>query len=104
MSVEYRIFYNYRHRIKYEGGIMLRCILGLFLLTATSFPEFSKFRYFEHTPEQLVALFRDKPLEFVPGEKMKYSNVPPGLRGLGITFITVGLLALAFMCFSGIQL
>ena len=37
-------------------------------------------------------------------EKMKYSNVPPGLRGLGITFITVGLIALAFMCFSGIQL
>lgn len=37
-------------------------------------------------------------------EKMKYSNIPMGLRGLGITFITVGLLALAFMCFSGIQL
>ncbi|MCP4147513.1 MAG: NADH:ubiquinone reductase (Na(+)-transporting) subunit E [bacterium] len=37
-------------------------------------------------------------------EKMKYSNVPEGLRGLGITFITVGLMALAFMLFSGIQL
>jgi Na+-transporting NADH:ubiquinone oxidoreductase subunit E len=37
-------------------------------------------------------------------EKMKYSNVPSGLRGLGITFITVGLLAIAFMLFSGIQL
>lgn len=37
-------------------------------------------------------------------EKMKYSNVPPGLRGLGITFITVGLIAIAFMLFSGIQL
>ena len=37
-------------------------------------------------------------------EKMKYSNVPPGLRGLGITFITVGLISLAFMSFSGIQL
>ena len=37
-------------------------------------------------------------------EKMKYSHVPDGLRGLGITFITVGLIALAFMCFSGIQL
>jgi Na+-transporting NADH:ubiquinone oxidoreductase subunit E len=37
-------------------------------------------------------------------EKMTYSNVPEGLRGLGITFITVGLMALAFMCFSGIQL
>jgi len=37
-------------------------------------------------------------------EKMKYSNVPEGLRGLGITFITVGLMALAFMLFSGVQL
>lgn len=37
-------------------------------------------------------------------EKMKYSNVPKGLRGLGITFITVGLMAMAFMLFSGIQL
>lgn len=36
--------------------------------------------------------------------KMKYSNVPEGLRGLGITFITVGLMAIAFMLFSGIQL
>ena len=32
-------------------------------------------------------------------EKMKYSNCPAGLRGLGITFISVGLIALAFMCF-----
>lgn len=37
-------------------------------------------------------------------EKMKYSNVPKGLRGLGITFLTVGLMAIAFMLFSGIQL
>ncbi|WP_444995690.1 NADH:ubiquinone reductase (Na(+)-transporting) subunit E [Aliikangiella sp. IMCC44359] len=37
-------------------------------------------------------------------EKMKYSDVPHGLRGLGITFITVGLMALAFMSFSGVQL
>jgi len=37
-------------------------------------------------------------------EKMKYSDVPPPLRGLGITFITVGLMALAFMSFGGIQL
>jgi len=37
-------------------------------------------------------------------EKMKYSEVPEGLRGLGITFITVGLMALAFMSFSGIKL
>ncbi|MFY7930797.1 MAG: NADH:ubiquinone reductase (Na(+)-transporting) subunit E [Oligoflexus sp.] len=37
-------------------------------------------------------------------EKMKYSDVPDGLKGLGITFITAGLMALAFMCFSGIQL
>tara|TARA_R110000868_G_scaffold204946_3_gene453212 strand:- start:79515 stop:80126 length:612 start_codon:yes stop_codon:yes gene_type:complete len=37
-------------------------------------------------------------------EKMKYSDVPEGLRGLGITFITVGLMALGFLSFSGIQL
>ncbi len=37
-------------------------------------------------------------------EKLKYSNVPDGLKGLGITFITVGLMAMAFMLFSGIQL
>jgi Na+-transporting NADH:ubiquinone oxidoreductase subunit E len=37
-------------------------------------------------------------------EKMEYSNVPPGLRGLGITFITTGLMSMAFMVFSGIQL
>ena len=37
-------------------------------------------------------------------EKLKYSDVPSGLRGLGITFITVGLMSLAFMSFSGIQL
>lgn len=37
-------------------------------------------------------------------EKMKYSNVPDGLQGLGITFITVGLMAMAFMALGGIQL
>lgn len=37
-------------------------------------------------------------------EKMKYSNVPDGLKGLGITFIVAGLMSMAFMLFSGIQL
>lgn len=37
-------------------------------------------------------------------EKMRYSNVPEGLRGLGITFIVTGLMALGFMAFAGIQL
>lgn len=37
-------------------------------------------------------------------EKMKYADIPGGLKGLGITFITVGLMALGFMSFSGIQL
>ncbi|MDT8446341.1 MAG: NADH:ubiquinone reductase (Na(+)-transporting) subunit E [bacterium] len=37
-------------------------------------------------------------------EKLKYSDVPHGLRGLGITFIVAGLMAMAFMSFSGIQL
>lgn len=36
--------------------------------------------------------------------KLRYSNIPPGLRGLGITMILTGLMAMAFMCFSGIQL
>ena len=37
-------------------------------------------------------------------EKMRYSDVPAGLKGLGITFITAGLMSVAFMMFSGIQL
>ena len=37
-------------------------------------------------------------------EKMQYSDVPKALRGLGITFITVGLMAMAFMCFSGLNI
>ncbi len=37
-------------------------------------------------------------------EKMKYSNVPDGLKGLGITFVVVGLMSLAFQAFSGIKL
>ncbi len=37
-------------------------------------------------------------------EKMTYTNVPRPLQGLGITFITVGLMAMAFMCFSGLNI
>lgn len=37
-------------------------------------------------------------------EKLKYADVPSGLRGLGITFITAGLMALGFMSFSGVSL
>jgi Na+-transporting NADH:ubiquinone oxidoreductase subunit E len=37
-------------------------------------------------------------------EKLKYSDIPQGLRGLGITFITVGLMSLGFMSFGGISL
>lgn len=37
-------------------------------------------------------------------EKLKYSDVPEGLRGLGITFMIVGLMSLGFLAFSGIQL
>ena len=37
-------------------------------------------------------------------EKMAYTDVPKPLQGLGITFITVGLMAMAFMCFSGLNL
>lgn len=37
-------------------------------------------------------------------ERLKYSDVPQGLRGLGITFITVGLMSLGFMSFGGIDI
>ncbi len=37
-------------------------------------------------------------------EKLRYSDVPAGLQGLGITFISAGLMAMAFMSFSGVQL
>ena len=37
-------------------------------------------------------------------EKMEYSDVPQPLKGLGITFITVGLMAMAMMCFSGLKI
>jgi Na+-transporting NADH:ubiquinone oxidoreductase subunit E len=37
-------------------------------------------------------------------EKLKYSDIPDGLQGLGITFITAGLMAMAFMSFSGVKL
>ena len=37
-------------------------------------------------------------------ERMEYSDVPVPLRGLGITFITVGLMAMAFLCFSGLEI
>jgi Na+-transporting NADH:ubiquinone oxidoreductase subunit E len=37
-------------------------------------------------------------------EKLKYSNIPKGLRGLGITFIVTGLMAIAFMAFAGIEI
>ncbi|MEZ5362828.1 MAG: NADH:ubiquinone reductase (Na(+)-transporting) subunit E [Bryobacterales bacterium] len=37
-------------------------------------------------------------------ERMRYSNVPPALRGLGMTFMMVGLMAIGFMAFGGIQL
>jgi Na+-transporting NADH:ubiquinone oxidoreductase subunit E len=37
-------------------------------------------------------------------EKIRYSNVPPALRGLGITFILTGLMGIAFMSFMGFEL
>jgi Na+-transporting NADH:ubiquinone oxidoreductase subunit NqrE len=37
-------------------------------------------------------------------EKMEYSDVPKPLKGVGITFITVGLMSMAFMCFSGLAI
>jgi CubicO group peptidase (beta-lactamase class C family) len=40
----------------------------------TSLPEYAKLEPFQMTPEQNVAMIRDKPLEFSPGEEMHYSN------------------------------
>lgn len=37
-------------------------------------------------------------------QKLRYSNIPTGLRGLGITFLLTGLISMGFMCFGGIQL
>jgi Na+-transporting NADH:ubiquinone oxidoreductase subunit E len=37
-------------------------------------------------------------------EKLKYSDVPPGLKGLGITMLLTGLMGIAFMSFMGISL
>ena len=37
-------------------------------------------------------------------ERLRYSNPPEGLRGLGLTFILVGLMAIGFMAFAGVQL
>ena len=37
-------------------------------------------------------------------EKIRYSNIPPALRGLGITYIITGLMGIAFMSFMGIKL
>ena len=37
-------------------------------------------------------------------EKLRYSNVPPGLRGLGMTFMITGLMSIGFMAFGGIQI
>ena len=37
-------------------------------------------------------------------QKLRYSHIPPGLRGLGITMLVTGLMAMAFMAFAGIQL
>lgn len=37
-------------------------------------------------------------------QKLRYSNIPNGLRGLGITMLLTGLISMGFMCFAGIQL
>jgi CubicO group peptidase (beta-lactamase class C family) len=54
----------------------------------TNSPDYATLRPFPRTPEQIVALFRDKPLEFAPGEKMSYSNSGYILLGYLIEKIT----------------
>jgi CubicO group peptidase (beta-lactamase class C family) len=53
-----------------------------------SLPEVTKMVPFPQTPDQLMALVRDKPLEFVPGEKMRYSNSGYNLLGCLIEKLT----------------
>ena len=55
---------------------------------------------------EVDGLFQPVKSEVLAGirEKLKYSDVPEGLQGLGITFITIGLMSLGFMSFGGIQL
>ncbi len=71
-----------------------RVKIGLdFELTDSSSPfEFLGFAYEKVTSE------------ITGGDWFRYSDVPEGLRGLGITFIVVGLMSLAFLGFSGIRL
>ncbi len=56
----------------------------------TSFPEYAKWEPFATTPEETVARFRDKPLDFAPGEKWAYSNSNYLLLGYLIEKITGG--------------
>ena len=69
-----------------------------------------------HLPRDIFALSPTKPLPLqekhclaivlLAGirEKLKYSDIPEGLRGLGITFVIVGLMSFGFMSFGGILL
>ena len=58
---------------------------------------------------KIISAFSSEHLEAIVAlagirEKLKYSDVPDGLQGLGITFITVGLMSLGFMSFGGIDI
>ena len=58
------------------------------------------FDFARSLPEALLAIVAIAGLR----QKMKYSDVPEGLRGIGITFIVAGLMSLGFMSFSGMSL
>jgi Na+-transporting NADH:ubiquinone oxidoreductase subunit NqrE len=66
---------------------------------------FLKTNLFQHAPEKSLFLWALAIIALAAiREKMHYSDVPKPLRGLGITFIVTGLMAIGFMLFGGISL
>ena len=86
--------------------------LGLRPHSALRGPGGLTFEFMKSTPEKHVSTGHENGVIVINldeaddalREKMRYSNVPVALRGLGIAFILTGLMAIGFLSFSGIQL